>query len=173
MHKIQRLPVRHLVIGIASQRLREPLHVYVLWISEDFIDVSEADGGPLLHHERCINKSLKQRNIMANHQQRRTLLGEIPVDYIEAASVIPLLQERIDTLTRAKDEAMGHVDAAQSAGDPVSAGLEWLRAAAAAKATYDAGVLVKDSLGELVGSTDGDIGDAFQTAPRCANVDLG
>jgi len=102
-----------------------------------------------------------------------TALGGIPLDYIETAAVIPILQERLDTLGMAKDEAMGHVDAAQSAGDPVSAGLEWLRAAAAAKATYDAGVLVKDSLGELVGSTDGDIGDAFQTAPRCANVDLG
>ena len=100
-------------------------------------------------------------------------LGGIPVDYIEAASVIPLLQERIDTLASAKDQAMGHVGSAQSAGDPVSAGLEWLRAAAAAKATYDAGLLVKDSLGELVGSTDGDIRDAFATAPRCASVDLG
>lgn len=100
-------------------------------------------------------------------------LGGIPVDYIEAASVIPLLQERIDTLTTAKDQAMGHVGSAQSAGDPVSAGLEWLRAAAAAKATYDAGLLVRDSLGELVGSTDGDIRDAFATAPRCASVNLG
>ena len=100
-------------------------------------------------------------------------LGGIPVDYIEAASVIPLLQERIDTLTAAKDQAMGHVGSAQSAGDPVSAGLEWLRAAAAAKATYDAGLLVKDSLGDLVGSTDGDVRDAFATAPRCASVDLG
>lgn len=100
-------------------------------------------------------------------------LGGIPVDYIEAASVIPLLQERIDTLTAAKDQAMGHVGSAQSAGDPVSAGLEWLRAAGAAKATYDAGLLVKDSLGELVGSTDGDIRDAFATAPRCASVNLG
>ena len=100
-------------------------------------------------------------------------LGGIPVDYIEAASVIPLLQERIDTLASAKDQAMGHVGSAQSAGDPVSAGLEWLRAAAAAKATYDAGLLVKDSLGELVGSTDGDVRDAFATAPRCASVDLG
>ena len=100
-------------------------------------------------------------------------LGGIPVDYIEIASVIPLLQERIDTLASAKDQAMGHVGSAQSAGDPVSAGLEWLRAAAAAKATYDAGLLVKDSLGELVGSTDGDIRDAFATAHRCASVDLG
>ena len=87
--------------------------------------------------------------------------------------MIPLLQERIDTLTAAKDQAMGHVGSAQSAGDPVSAGLEWLRAAAAAKATYDAGLLVKDSLGDLVGSTDGDVRDAFATAPRCASVDLG
>ena len=100
-------------------------------------------------------------------------LGGIPVDYIEAASVSPLLQERIDTLTAAKDQAMGHGGSAQSAGDPVSAGLEWLRAAAAAKATYDAGLLVKDSLGDLVGSTDGDVRDAFATAPRCASVDLG
>ena len=82
-------------------------------------------------------------------------------------------QQRIDTLTTAKDQAMGHVGSAQSAGDPVSAGLEWLRAAAAAKATYDAGLLVKDSLGDLVGSTDGDVRDAFATAPRCASVDLG
>ena len=102
-----------------------------------------------------------------------TALGGIPVDYIEAAAVVPLLQERIGTLTMAKDEAMGHVGSAQSAGDPVSAGLEWLRAAAAAKATYDAGLLVKDSLGDLVGSTDGDIREAFATAPRCASVDLG
>lgn len=100
-------------------------------------------------------------------------LGAIPVDYIEAAAVIPLLQERIDTLSAAKDQAVGHVGSAQSAGDPVSAGLEWLRAAAAAKATYDAGLLVRDSLGDLVGATDGDIRDAFSTAPRCASLDLG
>lgn len=100
-------------------------------------------------------------------------LGAIPVDYIEAASVIPLLQERIDLLGTAKDEALGHVDAAQAAGDPVSAGIEWVRAAAAAKATYDAGVLVKDSLGELAGSADGDVREAFAKSPRCADFDLG
>ena len=100
-------------------------------------------------------------------------LGKIPVDYVEAAAVLPLLQQRIETLTTAKDEAMGHVGSAQSAGDPVSAGFEWLRAAAAAKATYDAGLLVKDSLSELVGSADGDIRDAFAASPRCASVDLG
>jgi hypothetical protein len=100
-------------------------------------------------------------------------LGGIPVDYIGAVSVVPLLQERILALQGAKDEALGHVDAAQAAGDPVSAGIEWLRAAAAAKATYDAGLLVRDSLGELVGSTEGDVRDAFATAPRCASLDLG
>jgi hypothetical protein len=102
-----------------------------------------------------------------------TALGGIPIDYVDAAVAIPVLQERLDALGVAKDEAMGHVDAAQGAGDPVSAGLEWLRAAAAAKSTYDAGVLVKDSLGELVGSADGDIRDAFATSPRCSSVDLG
>ena len=100
-------------------------------------------------------------------------LGGIPIDYVDAAVAIPVLQERLDALGVAKDEAMGHIDAAQGAGDPVSAGLEWLRAAAAAKSTYDAGVLVKDSLGELVGSADGDIQDAFATSPRCSSVDLG
>ena len=100
-------------------------------------------------------------------------LGGIPIDYVDAAVAIPVLRERLDALGVAKDEAMGHVDAAQGAGDPVSAGLEWLRAAAAAKSTYDAGVLVKDSLGELVGSADGDIRDAFATSPRCSSVDLG
>jgi len=102
-----------------------------------------------------------------------TALGGIPIDYVDAAVAIPVLQERLDALGVAKDEAMGHVDAARGAGDPVSAGLEWLRAAAAAKATYDAGVLVKDSLGELFDSADGDIRDAFATAPRCSSVDLG
>ena len=100
-------------------------------------------------------------------------LGGIPVDYVEAAVVIPVLQQRLESLETAKDEALGHVDAAQSAGDPVSSGIEWLRAAAAAKATYDAGVLVKDSLGELVGASEGDIRDAFATSPRCAGIDLG
>jgi len=100
-------------------------------------------------------------------------LGGIPLDYVDAAVAIPVLQERIEALSAAKDEAMGHVDAARGAGDPVSAGIEWLRAAAAAKATYDAGVLVKDSLGDLAGSADGDVREAFAAAPRCANVDLG
>lgn len=100
-------------------------------------------------------------------------LGAIPVDYIEAVSVIPLLQERIELLGTAKDEALGHVDVAQAAGDPVSAGLEWLRAAAAAKATYDAGLLVKDSLGDLAGSADGDVREAFAASPRCRDFDLG
>jgi hypothetical protein len=105
--------------------------------------------------------------------QLGTALGAIPVDYIEAVSVVPLLQERIEILGTAKDEALGHVDAAQAAGDPVSAGIEWVRAAAAAKATYDAGVLVKDSLGELAGSADGDVREAFANSPRCADFDLG
>ena len=105
--------------------------------------------------------------------QLGTALGAIPVDYIEAVSVVPLLQERIEILGTAKDEALGHVDAAQAAGDPVSAGIEWVRAAAAAKATYDAGVLVKDSLGELAGSADGDVREAFASSPRCADFDLG
>lgn len=100
-------------------------------------------------------------------------LGGIPLDYVEAAAAIPLLQERLEALNAAKDDAMGHVEAARSAGDPVSAGIEWLRAAAAAKATYDAGSLVKDSLGDLAGSADGDIRGAFATAPGCATVDLG
>lgn len=100
-------------------------------------------------------------------------LGDIPIDYVDAAVALPLLQQRLDTLGVAKDQAIGHVNEAQSAGDPVSAGIAWLRAAAAAKATYDAGVLVKDSLGDLVGSADGDIREAFAASPRCADVDLG
>lgn len=102
-----------------------------------------------------------------------TALGAVPVDYIEAATAIPVLQQRLEALSRAKDEAMGHVDAARAAGDPVSAGIAWLQAAAAAKATYDAGVLVKDSLGDVWGSAEGDVRDAFATAPRCGDVDLG
>jgi len=100
-------------------------------------------------------------------------LGRIPLDYVDAAAAIPPLQDRLSTLGDAKDQALGHVDAAQQAGNPVSAGVEWIRAAAAAKATYDAGVLVKESLDELVDSADGDIRDAFATAPGCAGIALG
>lgn len=100
-------------------------------------------------------------------------LGGIPLDYVDAAVAIPLLQERLTTLDAAKDEALGHVDAARGAGNPIGAGVEWLQAAASAKATYDAALLVKDSVDELVASADGDIREAFATAPGCSGISLG
>lgn len=100
-------------------------------------------------------------------------LGGIPLDYVDAATTLPLLQERLTALDMAKDKALGHVDAAQSAGNPLGAGVEWLRAAAAAKETYDAGTQVKESLDGLVASADGDIREGFATAPGCATVSLG
>lgn len=100
-------------------------------------------------------------------------LGGIPLDYVDAAVAIPVLQERLTSLGSAKDEALGHVDAARGAGNPVAAGVEWLRAAGAAKATYDAAILVKDSLDELMASADGDIREAFATAPGCSAIALG
>ncbi|MGI9196845.1 MAG: hypothetical protein ACR2KE_05220 [Candidatus Nanopelagicales bacterium] len=96
-----------------------------------------------------------------------TALGGVPLDYVEAAASITALQADLDRLSASKDTALGHVSAAQGAGDPVSAGVEWLQAAIAAKETYDAGMVVKDSLGAVVGSADGDVGDAFATAPEC------
>ena len=100
-------------------------------------------------------------------------LGGIPLDYVDAAVAIPLLQERLAALDAAKDEALGHIDAARGAGNPVSAGVEWLQAAASAKGAYDAALLVKDSLDELVASADGDISEAFATAPGCSGISLG
>jgi len=100
-------------------------------------------------------------------------LGGIPLDYVDAAVAIPQLQERLAALEIAKDEALGHVDAARGAGNPVGAGVEWLQAAASAKAAYDAGLQVKDSLDDLVASADGDIREAFATAPGCAGINLG
>lgn len=111
--------------------------------------------------------------VEAAAQDLGTALGGIPVDYVEAAASVSILQERITAVEAAKDRALGHVSSAQGAGDPVSAGIEWLQAASAAKETYDAGLLVKDSLGELVGSADGDVREAFATAPRCGSLDLG
>lgn len=102
-----------------------------------------------------------------------TALGGIPVDYVDAAVAIPVLQERLTALDAAKDEALRHVDAARGAGNPVGAGIEWLQAASAAKDAYDAGVLVKDSVDELVASADGDIREAFATAPGCSGISLG
>ena len=69
--------------------------------------------------------------------------------------------------TSAKDTTMGHVAAAQGAGDPVSAGLEWLKAAASAKDTYDAGTETVGALQQASGAVDGDVSDAFATAPEC------
>lgn len=100
-------------------------------------------------------------------------LGGVPLDYVDAAVAIPVLQERLTALDVAKDEALRHVDAARGAGNPVGAGIEWLQAASAAKDAYDAGVLVKDSVDELVASADGDIREAFATAPGCSGITLG
>jgi hypothetical protein len=108
----------------------------------------------------------------AASQRLGEALGTIPVDYIEAAAAVSMLQDRLEILQTAKDEALSHVDAAQGAGNPVEAGVEWLRAAAAAKATYDAGVQVKDALGPLADSAEGDVRDAFATAPRCSSWDI-
>lgn len=100
-------------------------------------------------------------------EQVGAALGGIPVDYVEAAAAISQLQGSLDALTVAKDEAMGHVSSAQQAGDPLSAGIQWLQAAAAAKAAYDIGVGSVDSLQALTASAEGDVGDAFATAPQC------
>lgn len=95
-------------------------------------------------------------------------LGGIPVDYIEAAAAVSQLQGNLDSLIVAKDAAQTHITAAQQAGDPLTAGVEWLRAAGAAKAAYDVGVESIDSLQMLTGATEGDVGDAFATAPQCS-----
>lgn len=105
--------------------------------------------------------------IEAEADQVGAALGRIPVDYIEAAAAISDLQGSLDQLMVAKDQALGHVSSAQAAGDPISAGVEWLQAAAAAKAAYDIGVGSVDSLQALTSSTEGDVGDAFATAPEC------
>ena len=94
-------------------------------------------------------------------------LGGIPVDYIEAAAAVSLLQGNLDSLIVAKDAAQTHITAAQGAGDPLTAGVEWLRAAGAAKAAYDVGVESLDSLQMLTGATEGDVGEAFALAPQC------
>ena len=96
-----------------------------------------------------------------------TALGGVPLDYVEAAAALTAIQEKVDRLTAAKDTTMGHVTAAQGAGDPVSAGLEWLKAAASAKETYDAGTETLGALQQASGAVDGDVSDAFATAPEC------
>jgi hypothetical protein len=94
-------------------------------------------------------------------------LGAVPVDYVEAAAAISQLQGNLDKLNVAKDQALSHVSDAQAAGDPISSGLAWLRAAAAAKGAYDIGVTSVDSLKVLTASTEGDVGEAFAAAPQC------
>lgn len=94
-------------------------------------------------------------------------LGGVPLDYIEAAAALTAIQAQVDALTAARDRTMGHVDAAQQAGDPVSAGLEWLKAAGAAKETFDAGTATLDALSQANGAVDGDVQDAFAKAPEC------
>ena len=96
-----------------------------------------------------------------------TALGGVPLDYIEAAAALTAIQANLDVLTASKDKTMGHVSAAQGAGDPVSAGLEWLKAAVAAKETFDAGTETLTALNEASGAIDGDVSDAFATAPEC------
>lgn len=94
-------------------------------------------------------------------------LGGVPLDYIEAAAALSAIQVKVDALSAARDKTMGHVNAAQDAGDPVSAGLEWLKAAGAAKETFDAGTAALDALSQAQGAVDGDVQDAFAKAPEC------
>lgn len=96
-----------------------------------------------------------------------TALGGVPLDYIEAAAALTAIQAKVETLTAARDKTMGHVNAAQDAGDPVSAGLEWLKAAGAAKETLDAGTATLDALSQARGAVDGDVEEAFAKAPEC------
>lgn len=94
-------------------------------------------------------------------------LGGIPLDYVEAAAALSQLQAKVDALTAAKDEALGHVAAAQEAGNPLGAGAEWIQAAIAAKATFDAGQETWSALSSATDAADGDVGEAFATAPEC------
>ncbi len=96
-----------------------------------------------------------------------TALGGVPLDYIEAAAALTAIQAKVDVLTAARDKTMGHVNAAQDAGDPVSAGLEWFKAAGAAKEALDAGTETLDALSQARGAVDGDVEDAFAKAPEC------
>lgn len=111
--------------------------------------------------------------VQAAAENLGTALGGVPLDYVDAAAALSTLNDRVTELSTAKDEALAHVDAARNADNPVSAGVEWLQAAKSAKDTYDAGIAVKDALGQLTDSADGDLGDAFDTAPRCQGVSLG
>ena len=94
-------------------------------------------------------------------------VGRVPLDYVEAAGALLVIQERLDALTAARDTTMGHVTEAQEAGDPVSAGLAWLKAAAAAKDTFDAGTQTLDALSQASDAVDGDVQEAFDKAPEC------
>jgi len=106
-------------------------------------------------------------DVQAASERLGAALGGVPLDYVEAAAALTALQAQVDALNAAKDTTMGHVTAAQNAGDPVSAGLEWLRVAGAAKETFDAGTSTLDALSKANDAVDGDVGDAFAKAPKC------
>lgn len=97
-------------------------------------------------------------------------LGKVPLDYAKALPALADMQENVDALNVAKDDAVARLGEARNAGDPVNFGLALVQAGIAAKDVYDAGSKVADGLSELSQATEGDAGEAFRIAPECGGT---
>lgn len=99
-------------------------------------------------------------------------LGKVPLDYAKALPALAGMQENVDALNVAKDEALARLGEARSAGDPVNFGLALMQAGISAKEAYDAGSQVAEGLSELSQATEGDAGEAFRIAPECGGTGI-
>lgn len=96
-----------------------------------------------------------------------TVLGEVPVDYVEASALVSTLNASGDLVIKGRDETMRQLNAVSQAGDPLTMAAALVQAGIAAKATFDAGQVFVSELNSGTDSTRGELGKAFAASPLC------
>lgn len=96
-----------------------------------------------------------------------TTLGGVPVDFTAAADMVATLTKSGQDTKAAASAASGHLQAAASAGDVLTAVAEVGQAIIAAKAAYEAGQAFVGAIGTATSTASGELGEAFDAAPAC------
>ena len=96
-----------------------------------------------------------------------SVLGQVPVDYVEASALVSTLEASGDLVSTHRDETMKQLTAVKDAGDPLTMAAALVQAGVSAKATYEAGRVFISQLNDGTATTRGEMGRAFDEAPLC------
>lgn len=105
--------------------------------------------------------------INAAMEELGAALGKVPVDYVEASTIVTEVQGSGNDLLKARDETAKHIAAARESNDPFSLAAALVQAGISAKATFDAGKEFIQVLDAATEPSRGEIGAAFAAAPQC------